>query len=372
MTFTMPEENAYGIKIKKIVNLPQTTKILRNNLEFNYYDYTNIYDELNYKKVYDLFEELFLCDTIFYDNYDETFYDEVEINKDDFLIFFELNILNIETINFKILNLFYKKEKSLLNYLINTTDQQILQNFETFLCTKIQDSDSILKIKQLLGMEEKIVENKIVLDRIYEIYQQYDIIYICIACGMNHKIPDFFIDEVCNKKKTAIIYIAEGENTFTPFWIKKKDDGQFYVTEDNMFNTFDDVSRLLKNKLDVYIFEFRIPDKIDYFFNRLNNIINKKTLFYIGFRGGGSIYDEDLNTFLFNISKNPNIIYYFNGMPPKIPIFRDFNFPLTLNMYPPEVIHTIVEFLLTKPIDELKKKYLKYKHKYLILKNYIY
>ena len=33
MTFTMPEENAYGIKIKKIVNLPQTTKILRNNLE---------------------------------------------------------------------------------------------------------------------------------------------------------------------------------------------------------------------------------------------------------------------------------------------------------------------------------------------------
>ena len=42
----MPEENAYGIKIKKIVNLPQTTKILRNNLEFNYYDYTDIYDDL--------------------------------------------------------------------------------------------------------------------------------------------------------------------------------------------------------------------------------------------------------------------------------------------------------------------------------------
>ena len=144
-----------------------------------------------------------------------------------------------------------------------------------------------------------------------------------------------------------------------------------------MFNTFDDISHLLKNKLDVYIFEFRIPEKIDYFFNRLSSIINKKTLLYIGFRSAGTITNEYLRTFLFNISQNPNIIFYVNGRLPENPIFKDFNMPLTLNSYPPELIRIFVNFLLTKPIDKLfesidrfKKKYLKYKHKYLILKNY--
>jgi hypothetical protein len=372
MSLIYPEDSVSGNKVLKIVNLRQTTNILRGNLEFNYYDYSNIYDDLNYKKVYSLFKELFECDNIFYDNYDVNISDEVEINKDYFLIFYELGILNRETINFKVLNDFYKNELSLKDYLINTTNQQLLNKFDSLLHSKIKDHDSILKIKQLLGIEEKIIENKLILDRIQEIYQQYDIIYICIACGKEHKVPYFFINEVSNIKKTAIIYISElTDNSMGPFWLSKNDK-QYYVTEDNMFNTFDDVSQLLRNKLDVYIFEFRIPDKMDYFFNRLSSIINKKTLLYIGFRSGGSITNEYLTTFLFKISQNPNIIYYVYGKLPKIGIFKDLDISLMLNSYPPELVRIFVDFLLAKPIENLQKKYLKYKHKYLLLKNYIF
>lgn len=362
--------------ITKIIKLT-TTPIKENNLEyylcidgkikFYYYDLSNIYDKLNYKKVYSLYKNIFQCDKQFSE--DNLNFEIEDVNKYELL--YELGIFNKETINFEDLNHFYNKNGHVQTFLSNTNDSEILNKFNKYLKTKTSDLDEIFKIKQIVGIEEKIEEYNSIFSKINQIYEKYEIIYICVACGPHTKIPDFFITKVANMKKTAVIYISELATTFTPFWLKIETSGNLYVSENNMYDKFKHISSILTNNLDIFIFEYRIPHKLDFFFNRLNCSITKKTLFYLGFDSCGVITTTHLSTFLKNISENPNVAFYLCGHPPKIHLYEEITDFLLLNSYPKKLSDKIVDFLMTptnSSIDAYKLKYIKYKNKYFNLK----
>ena len=376
-----PELAAHGSKPNKIMRFAIDKNIDNNyefyffekdKLKFYYYDLVNMWKKLNYKKIYSLYQEIFEADLQFFE---EDFYSEeniIDINK--YELFYILDIFNKDSINLDSLKLFYINNKTIQNFLSNTSDLEILKKFNVFLKNKIRDPDRILKIKQILGLTEKFQENKYIINKIDKIYQNYEIVYICIANGPHTQIQNFFVTEVINKKKTAVIYISEFTNEFPPFWLKKENMENYYVTENNMFDAFINVAELLTTELDVYIFEHRIPYKLEYFFDRLNCTISKKTLFYLGFNGCGHITSEHISTFLKNISMNKNVVFYQCGMPPKIPFFKDFTETIFLDSYPQVLKTKIVNFLLSsnKSITNHQQKYLKYKSKYLKLKKYKY
>ena len=276
--------------------------------------------------------------------------EDYNFNIEDFIIFYEIGIMNQDEITIENIRNFYKSYESLCIFLTYFATEDILQKFNIYLRRFTQDEDIILIIKQMLGLEERIFENKIVIDKISNIYENYDFVYICIAPGNNNNsyIPEILVKDVINNYKTAIIYISElDDSTFHPFWLRKDVTG-LYVSESNMTEAFRNTSDLLTNKLDVYIFEYRIPYRDVFFFNRLNSVIIKKTLLYIGFVSSGSLLDNDWNQeVLSNILINENI-----------KIYRGISHNLTSQ-----------DFLDFINDPRYKNKYLKYKQKYMNIKN---
>jgi hypothetical protein len=322
-----------------------------NKINFNYYDFSDltISELYNYKKIERIYFNIFDCNRIYMD--DILFNEDYEFDKEDFIIFYEIGIMNYDEITIENLKKFYNIYESLCIFLTYIATEDILQKFNIYLRNFTQDENEILIIKQMLGLEERIFENKIVIDKISKIYENYDFIYICIAPGNanNNYIPEILVKDVINNYKTAIIYISElDDSTFHPFWLKKDEDG-LYVSESNMIEAFRNTSDLLTNKLDVYIFEYRIPYRNVFFFNRLNSVIIKKTLLYIGFVSTGLLQDNDWNQeVLSNILINKNI-----------KIYRGHNKPLTSQ-----------DFLDFINDPRYKNKYLKYKQKYMNIKNF--
>lgn len=336
-------------------------------IKFYYYNLSNIYEKLNYNKVFPLYKNIFQCDEQISE---DSLTSEIEdVNK--YELFYELGIFNKDSIDFEKLNFFYEQNGILAEFLANTNNSEILKKFDKYLNTKTSDPNEILKIKQIVGIEEKIEEYNSIFSKINQIYEKYEVVYICIACGPHTQIPDFFITEVANLKKTAVIYISELSTSFTPFWLKIETGSNLYVSENNMYDKFKHISSILTNDLDVFIFEYRIPHKLDFFFNRLNYSITKKTLFYLGFTACGAITTEHLSTFLKNISKNPNVAFYLCGHPPKIHLYEEITNFLILSSYPKKLSDKIVDFLTTpttSSTDTYKLKYIKYKTKYFNLK----
>jgi hypothetical protein len=323
-----------------------------NKINFNYYDLSDLtVSKLNnYKKIEEIYNNIFDCNRIYIDN---IFIDDEDykFNKEDFKIFYELGIIKYDEITIENIKKFYDTNESLCIFLTYSATEDILQKFNIYLRKFTQDKNEILIIKQILGLEERIFENKIVTDKISKIYENYDFIYICIAPGNanNNYIPEILVKDVINNYKTAIIYISElDDSDFHPFWLRKDEDG-LYVSESNMIEAFRNTSDLLTNKLDVYIFEYRIPYRNVFFFNRLNSVINKKTLLYIGFVSSGLLLDNDWNDeVLSNILINKNI-----------KIYHPFTKPLTSQ-----------EFLDFINDSRYKNKYLKYKQKYMNIKKF--
>jgi hypothetical protein len=335
-------------KINKIIKLSTKKKFSYyfyeyNKINFHYYDLSNIHIINNFDKIKKIYNQIFECDKIWI----ESLYwqdDDYTFDKKDFNVFFELDIIKEADITLERITDFYKNNDFLYIYLANIANTNVLQKFEHYLRKFTQDENEILIIKQKIGIEEKIFENKIIIDEIYNIYQNYDFVYICIAPGEKNKIPDIFVQNIINNYRTAIIYISELTDSFPPFWLKNNQD--IYVSECNMKEAFSNTSKLLTNKLDVYMFEYRIPYKLDFFFSRLNSVITKKTLFYFGFEGDGSLKSETFNNVLKIIFDNSNIKIY----RPYQPIKAD------------DLVHFIND-------DKYKNKYLKYKQKYIIAQN---
>jgi hypothetical protein len=322
-----------------------------DKINFNYYDLSDLtVSKLdNYREIEGIYNNIFDCNRIYIDNI--LFVDEdYNFNKEDFRIFYEIGIMNYDEITIENITKFYNINESLCIFLTYSATEDILQKFNIYLRRFTQDENVILIIKQMLGLEERIFENKIVIDKISNIYENYDFVYICIAPGnhTNSYIPEIFVKDVINNYKTAIIYISElDDSDFHPFWLRKDEDG-LYVSESNMIEAFRNTSDLLTNKLDVYIFEYRIPYRNVFFFNRLNSVIIKKTLLYIGFESSGLLEDNDWNQeVLSNILINKNI-----------KIYRGRSDILTSQIF--------LDFIND---PRYKNKYLKYKQKYMNIKN---
>ena len=187
---------------------------------------------------------------------------------------------------------------------------------------------------------------------INKIYDTHEIVYICIGSGNYTLLPDFLVKDVFNIKKTAVIYIAECSTDFPPFWLKRECRSELFVevSEENMFDAFDNLKDTLTNGLDVYILEYRIPHKLDYFFDRLNNIITKKTLFHLGFTGCGSITNTHIETFLNKISKNKNMAFNVCGQLPNIPFFEGYSNGLIVHRNMTNIPHVLkdkfIDFLM--------------------------
>jgi len=314
-----------------------------NKINFHYYDLSNIHIINNFDKIEIIYNKIFKGDKIWIDSLcwgDEDYI----FDEEDFNVFYELGIIKKADITLETITDFYQKNDLLYIYLANIANINVLQKFEQYLRKFTQDKNEILIIKQKIGIEEKIFENKIVIDKIYNIYQNYDFVYICIAPGPANKIPDIFVQNIINNYKTAIIYISELSDSFPPFWLKNNKG--IYVSECNMKEAFSNTSKLLTNKLDVYMFEYRIPYKLDFFINRLNSVITKKTLFYFGFEGDGALKDEKFNNVLKNIFCNSNIKIY--------------------RPYKPITADELINFMRDVTF---KNKYLKYKQKYIIAQN---
>lgn len=322
-----------------------------NKINYNYYDLSDLtISKLdNYREIEEIYNNIFDCNRIYMDNIFIS-NEDYNFNKEDFKIFYEIGIMSYDEITIENIKKFYDIHETLCIFLTYFATEDILQKFYIYLHRFTQDEDEILIIKQMLGLEERIFENKIVIDKISNIYQNYDFVYICIAPGNanNSYIPEILVKDVINKYKTAIIYISElDDSLFHPFWLKKDKEG-LYVSESNMIEAFRNISDLLTNKLDVYIFEYRIPYRNVFFFNRLNSVIIKKTLLYIGFVSSGLLEDNDWNQeVLYNILLNKNI-----------KIYRGINRPLTSQDF--------FDFIND---HKYKNKYLKYKQKYMNSKN---
>jgi hypothetical protein len=375
------DETFGGARISKRITLEpsKSTRYFKHyiyshdNLNFNYYDLSEIYiGELNYREqVGTLVSRIFKMDIEFSD----ILFDESYIfNKADYEIFYELGIFNIDTVAFTDIEEFYKINNSVCNYIFrNKNNSELIDRFNQFLLKlKINEIDMHI-IKQLVGLEEKINENKLIIDIISDIYKEYEFIYICIAPGNDNKLPNYFTEGIINNKKSAIIYIAESSSSFPPFWIKNNSSG-WEVTEQNFDNAFIETNTVLKKTLDVFIFDYRIPFYEKYFFDRLSTIINKKTLLYVGFSGCGHMSSVFAFPLIITILNNSNVIPYSCVEMPNIGFFKDTHNlyeNLVFNNYPIELIKIIIDFCIGEPDVEFKTKYIKYKTKYIKLKKYM-
>jgi hypothetical protein len=226
----------------------------------------------------------------------------------------------------------------------------------------------------------------IFIEKIIKMYEHNDIIYLCIAPGNRSRIP-LYLEELMTRKKIGIIYIQDSENAlpnftgnilagFTPFWKNEKT----YLSKLNLLN------KKIKDKLEVLIIEKYFD--AEYVLGEVNKIINKKTLFYLGFSGNGSINFKSgsgKNIFeLFCNNENVLIIGPNGYVLPKGELVeiiepldqkeKEIRNQINSLTYDEETNNLIIKFLETD-VDELnedggnyKIKYLKYKQKYLKLK----
>ena len=152
-----------------------------NKINFNYYDLSDLtVSKLdNYREIEEIYNNIFDCNRIYIDNI--LFVDEdYKFDKEDFRIFYEIGIMNYDEITIENIIKFYNINESLCIFLTYFATEDILQKFNIYLRNFTQDENEILIIKQMLGLEERIFENKIVIDKISKIYENYELLEFTI------------------------------------------------------------------------------------------------------------------------------------------------------------------------------------------------
>jgi hypothetical protein len=303
----IPEQN----QGEKKINLETKKKFSyyyfeTDKMNFHYYDLSQIHNNANnIEKFKTIYKNIFSSD-IYFDNADM---DDTTFDPQMYEIWCELGVINRDDITYINMFNFYIKYRGFNGYLINGADQNILEKFQNYLLTFTQDKREIMIINQLPGLNNAYeFQDNIIIDKIKNIYQNYDYVYICIAPGNNHYIPEFFTEKIINTMKTAIVYISMFDIIVPPFWINVSQDKQNNtISEAIITRTFNDINSKLTNNLDIYIFEYQII--ISHFFlSSLNKVITKNTLFYYGFTGMGNNAKEELDKL--NFLDNTNIKLY--------------------------------------------------------------
>lgn len=306
----------------KIINLKTTEKYTHNYLgtekeytyyyfenrlmNFHYYDFSKIHNIDNYEELQSIYANIFRGD-IFFDNME----DEDTFEPEMFEIYIKLGIMNRDYITYMNMYNFYKDQGGLKGYLKNFADVNTLDQFQKYLFTITQDKEKNIIINQMAGLNNAYeFQDNIIIDKINNIYKNHDYVYICIAPGNNHYIPEFFTEKIINNFKTAIIYISMLDIDWPPFWINVSDNKQNAVISESIITSrFNDIDVELTNKLDIYIFEYQIIIALESFFlNSLNKVITKNTLFYYGFTSEGNSAKEALQRYKF--LENPYIKLY--------------------------------------------------------------
>jgi hypothetical protein len=236
-----------------------------------------------------------------------------------------------------------------------------------------------------------------ILNKIKKIYDNNDIVYLCIAPGHPPRIPKY-LEKVMESKKVGIIYIQNSENSHREIYGTNKINSfiPFWKNENFTINYFKNLNDKIRDNLEVLIITYYFDS--EYILKKVNKLINKKTLFYLGFIRSGFIdYKSYKETENFNAAKifgmfclNNNVVLVGpNGynLPNQELVeidnttsdsaLRNQNDTLTFD---DETNKKIQEFLLVEPIipvvevhEEHKEggfynKYIKYKEKYLQLK----
>jgi hypothetical protein len=308
----------------KIINLKTTAKYTHNYLDtekeytyyyfenklmnFHYYDFSKIHNINNYEEFKRIYDNIFRGD-IFFDYME----DEDTFKPEMFDIYIELGIIHREDITYIKMYNFYKDQGGLKGYLQHFADANTLEKFQNYLFTITRDKQKNIIINQMAGLNNAYeFQDNIIIDKINNIYENHEYVYICFAPGNNHYIPEFFTEKIINKYKTAIIYISklDIDLIWHPFWINVSDDKQHAVISKSIITSkFNDIDVKLTNKLDIYIFEYEIIRALDSFFlSSLNKVITKNTLFYYGFTSVGNTARENLQGY--TILQNPYIKLY--------------------------------------------------------------
>ncbi len=266
-------------------------------------------------------------------------------------------------------------------------DIEKYQNILNNICYGLYD---FLKLRKE-NHDFNIEMSEIILNKIKKIYENNDIIYLCIAPGNTHRIPKY-LEKVMETKKVGIIYIQNSENKYRMIYDKLLGGFvPFWKNENYLLNKFKIYNDKIKDNLEVLIITYYFNS--EYLLKEINKIINKKTLFYLGFRESGEIIfikDNYITNIFEMFCINDNIVLIGpNGY--NLPkqefvninrisneaILRDQGNTLTFD---DETNKKIQEFLLEEPIipvvevhEEHREggfynKYIKYKQKYLQLK----
>jgi hypothetical protein len=275
-----------------------------NKMNFHYYDLSKIHNVNNAQKFQEMYYDIFKGDVFFINDEDKEDFDA-----EMFQIYIQLGLMNSTDITYDKMYHFYTTYGGLNKYLREFADENILKKFQDYLLTVIEDEKEIKIINKIADLNNGYeFEDNIIIDKINYIYQNYDFVYICIAPGIHHYIPEFFTEKIINNMKTAIIYISKLDLSWPPFWINvntEKTNGT--VSESIITNRFSDIEKKLTSNLDIYIFEYQIASD-SFFLASLNKVITKNTLFYYGFTTKGNLAKEELDKFKF--LENPYIKLY--------------------------------------------------------------
>lgn len=201
----------------------------------------------------------------------------------------------------------------------------------------------------------------IIIKNIDEFYKNdsLDIIGIYIAPGNKIIFPNYLLENL-STKNIGLIYIQDStiHGGYSPFWLS-----------DDYDSLLKSLNEKINKKIEIKIIQYTISN-MDSFIEKLDNLINKKTSFYLGFTQCGKMVNNSYNLNF----KNSNIVLTgCDGY--KLPTMEEFyKFPENklyndLNYKTPDT-EIIKKFLEEDVIiGGYYKKYLKYKRKYLKLKS---